>query len=92
MCIRDRHPTILAFHLVDDFLDDRNRVRWLLEGLSVRSGLRLIRWRAGQEVLRVDKPPTGLSKALWGLLLAEPEDVDALLSNARGEPGEIAVG
>ena len=44
------------------------------------------------QVLGVDEAAAGLAEALRCLLRAEAEHIDALLADARGEPGEVAVG
>jgi len=45
----------------------------------------------GKQVLRVHEPSTGLPEALRSFLLTEPENIDALLTDAGGKPGKITV-
>jgi len=45
----------------------------------------------GKQVLGVHEPSTGLPETLRGFLLTEPENVDALLTNAGGKPGKITI-
>lgn len=45
----------------------------------------------GKQVLRVYEPSTGLPEALRSFLLTEPENIDALLTDAGGKAGKITV-
>jgi hypothetical protein len=45
-----------------------------------------------QDVLHEDEPLAGLAERVRRLLLADPVDVEPLLADAAGQPGEIAVG
>ena len=63
-----------------------------MQRLCARCSLRLVCRRGCKKVLGIDEPATGLPKTLRRLLLTEAEHVDALLADAGGKPGEIAVG
>jgi hypothetical protein len=45
----------------------------------------------GKQVLGVYEPSTGLPEALWSFLLTEPENIDALLTDAGGKACKITV-
>jgi hypothetical protein len=85
------HPAVLAFHLRDDLADDRRRRARRLKR-CLRRRLLAVGGGARKQVLGVDEAAAGLAEALRRLLLAEAVHVHALLADAGGEPGEVAVG
>ena len=56
-----------------------------------RGGILIVR-SAGKQVLGVDKSSAGLPEALRGFLLAKAKNIDAMLADAGGKAGKIAVG
>jgi hypothetical protein len=86
----EANPPVFAFHLGDDLLDHWDgRVRGLKQR-RLRGGILSVR-RAAQQVLGIDESAAGLPEAFRRLLLAEPEHIDAVLADAGGKPGKIAV-
>ena len=84
-------PSVFAFHLGDGLLNDRGGCIRGLEQLRPRGGILTVR-RATKQVLGVEKSSAGLPEAFRCLLLAEAIHVDAMLPDAGGKPGKIAVG
>src|SRR3954447_1379318 len=86
----ETNPSVFAFHLGDDLLDHRDGCVRGLKQRRLRGGILSV-GRTAKQVLGIEKSAASLPEAFRRLLLAEPKHIDAMLPDAGGKPGKIAV-
>lgn len=86
-----RYPAVLSVHLLEYPQEKRHGIRGRLKWRSLRTRVLHVCCGLRQKVLGVDEAATGLSKTFRRLLLAEPKNIDTLLSDSSSKSREVTV-